>query len=147
LNTLILHGTESGNAEMAADDLADFLSDTEWAATVTSMSDVDVSDLARTDRVVIITSTYGDGGLPDTAVPFQESLTAQNPDLSAVTFCAFGLGDSTYETYNNAVSVLAGDLIRRGATQIGSTGLHDANSGSDPSRSVVTWAEALFASE
>jgi MioC protein len=45
---------------------------------------------------LIVTSTYGQGDVPDNAKSFYEDLKAKRPDLSRVRYGVFGLGDRTY---------------------------------------------------
>ncbi len=140
----ILFGTESGNAEMVADDLSANLSAAGLDNDTADMSDYDVADLADAEMVVLITSTYGEGELPETTAPFYAALEQSRPDLSALRFAAFGLGDSTYETYNNAIEILRALMLELGATQLGDTGKHDAASGEDPSEVADAWFDTVL---
>ena len=115
----ILFGTESGNAEM----------------------------VAEVGIAIFITSTYGDGELPMTTAPFHEALVAAKPDLGSLRFGAFGLGDRTYETYNNAITVLASTLTELGATQLGDIGRHDASGAESYTDIAVAWVNQLLETE
>jgi len=142
--TKILFGTESGNSEMAADDIAEVLRSAGQDAEILPMEDADVCTLGGTGFAIIITSTYGEGELPETAQPFHDMLASRRPDLSGLAFAAFGLGDSTYATYGNGIDVLAALLKDLGATQVGETGRHDA-ARTEPLAEVCTaWAEAVL---
>lgn len=143
-NVVILYGTESGNAEMVADDIAATLEAAGIAGTVSSMDEFTVDELSQAQRVVLITSTYGDGEMPDTAIAFYGSLNQIRPDLSALSFAAFGLGDATYKTYNNAIDMLVGTVVDLGASQFGGTGKHDAASGKPLTDTAVTWTKETF---
>lgn len=144
-NVSILFGTESGNSEMVADDLAVALQDQGIDSQVSDMENYDLTQLCGDSTVVVITSTYGEGDLPQTAIPFYEALQREKPDLSSLRFAAFGLGDSTYSTYNQAIETLVKSLVQLGATQLGDTGYHDADSGLDASDCVVDWIATIFA--
>jgi MioC protein len=135
----ILFGTESGNAEMVADDLANALEHNGIKGEVLGMADYVVDRLPGQETVIVITSTYGDGDLPETTEPFYRALTDAKPDLSGIRFAAFGLGDSTYDTYNRGIRTVSAALNSLGATQIGETGFHDAASGLDPSEVALDW--------
>lgn len=141
----VLFGTESGNAEMVADDIVDALASAGHGAEVFAMDDYDVTELPDHGVIVVITSTYGEGELPETTAPFEAALRAQTPDLSGVRFAAFGLGDSTYETYNNAIGILQSRIVELGATQIGETGRHDAAGGASFSDVATAWASKIAA--
>ncbi|MGV0807945.1 flavodoxin domain-containing protein [Mycolicibacterium setense] len=140
----ILFGTESGNAELVADDIAETFNNAGVDAEVVAMEDYDVTELSGSGTVVVITSTYGEGELPATTQPFEDALLTQKPDLSRLRFAAFGLGDSSYETYNNAIGILTKDLTGLGAVQIGETGRHDAVSGDSFTGVATSWAKTII---
>ena len=140
----ILYGTESGNSEMAADDISDTLKDAGFDTAIYSMEDYDVQGLTENEKVILISSTFGEGEFPETTIPFFEALNSTKPNLSTVQFAAFGLGDSTYENYNNAIDSLVNIFSDLGAIQVGNTGKHDAAKGADLSETAISWAQATF---
>lgn len=142
----ILFGTESGNAEMVADDIADALDRHGHKNEVASLEDFEISQLSEVDFAIFITSTYGDGELPMTTGPFHDALVAADPDLGTLRFAGFGLGDRTYDTYNNAISVLAKTLTDLGATQVGEIGRHDASGAESYTDAAVAWVDMLVGS-
>ncbi|MBQ7806090.1 flavodoxin domain-containing protein [Rhodococcus sp. (in: high G+C Gram-positive bacteria)] len=139
----ILFSTESGNAEMAADDIAAAFESGGYETVIADVSVTSVEALADMSFAVVVTSTYGEGELPGTAGPFHEKLLAERPDLSHLRFGAFGLGDSVYETFNNAVDILCAAFTEMGAQQIGETAKHDANALDDVSDLAPAWVEKL----
>ena len=141
----ILFGTETGNAEMVADEVAGTLDGLGFTADVHSMADYPVSGLGEQELTILITSTYGEGDLPDTAIAFYDALKDSRPDLSAIRFAAFGLGDSSYDTYNNGIVTLVAAVAELGATQMGEIGRHDANGGQDPCDTAIAWVNETFA--
>ncbi|KQS65701.1 flavodoxin domain-containing protein [Modestobacter sp. Leaf380] len=140
----IYYGTESGNAEMVADDVAEVLQGQGLQTVIVEMADIDIADLADIERAVFITSTYGEGDLPETTAPFHDQLVEQRPDLSGLSFGAFGLGDSVYETYNNGIDTLRSTLVELGARQLGETAKHDAASGEPATDLAQEWATTLL---
>jgi MioC protein len=140
----ILFGTESGNAEMVADDIADALENRGLESEITPLDSFEVDQLPEVDFAIFITSTYGDGELPMTTAPFHEALVAAKPDLGSLRFAAFGLGDRTYDTYNNAITVLASTLVDLGATQVGDVGRHDASGAESYTDTAVAWVSQLL---
>lgn len=144
----ILFGTESGNAEMVADDIVETLEGRGIASESASMDSFRVGDLDKVKFAVFITSTYGEGELPMTTAPFHDELLDRRPDLVNLRFAAFGLGDSTYETYNNAICILDRTLTDLGATRVAHIGRHDASSGESYTDVAVAWiGDALAAAE
>ncbi|GAB24227.1 putative FMN-binding protein [Gordonia polyisoprenivorans NBRC 16320 = JCM 10675] len=140
----VLFGTESGNAELVADDISDTLNEAGVKAEVVAMENFAVTDLVHANTIIVITSTYGEGELPETTAPFRQALLDENPDLSHLRFAAFGLGDSSYDTYNNAISILAGCLSDLGASRIGEIGRHDAVSGDSFTDIAVEWTKSII---
>lgn len=143
MNILILFGTETGNAEMVADDLADAFG-TDYATQVRDMADFDPTELNASDFHVIVCSTYGDGELPNSAQPFHAALLGQRPDLAGLRFATFGLGDSFYETFNRGSQIVAEALVELGAVAVGEHGQHDASSGELPGDAALAWAKTLL---
>lgn len=141
----ILYGTETGNAEMLAEDIQSEL-EGEHEVECLNLSDMEVGDFDPAQFYLMVCSTYGDGELPASAQPFAEAMEAEKPDLSAIHFAIFGLGDSEYEeTFNFGPKTLAELMQARGATQIGERVAHDA-SGSDMAEDLAfPWAEAVIA--
>ncbi|SDI06207.1 flavodoxin domain-containing protein [Pseudomonas panipatensis] len=143
MKMIILFGTETGNAEMVADDVAEALG-ADYPTVVRDMSAFDPSELKADDFHLVICSTYGDGELPNSAQPFFAALQQQRPDLRGLRFAAFGLGDSFYQTFNRGSQLIADALKQLGATQVGEHGQHDASSGELPGDVALAWTRTLL---
>jgi MioC protein len=95
---------------------------------------------------LIVTSTYGQGDVPDNAKSFYEDLKAKRPNLSRVRYGVFGLGDRTYaETFNFGGKRFDDLLGELGAQRIGERVQHDASSGVLPEEMAVEWGESWLA--
>lgn len=137
----VLYGTESGNAEMAAEEIVAAVAD----ARALDLQDLDPDDLSASTVYLVLCSTYGDGELPASAQPFVDSLQAQKPDLTGVRYAIFGLGDSSYaESYSLGGSRLAECLDALGAERFGDFGRHDASSSEDLVASAIAWARTAL---
>ena len=141
--TVILYGTESGNAEMIADDFVDELSGDRDIESI-DMSDFDVADFDPEVFYLVVCSTHGDGELPSSARPFGEALDAEKPDLTGIRYSIFGLGDSSYETYSHGSEIIDEKLTALGAERVGVYGRHDASDGSLPNDDALAWLEGVF---
>ncbi|UQY33005.1 flavodoxin-like domain-containing protein [Pseudomonas fulva] len=139
----VLFGTESGNAEVIADDIVDALMAQGLQAAAIPMDEFAANEISPSERYVFITSTYGEGELPETTQPFFDALKDVT-SLAGVEFFAFGLGDSTYANYNRAIHVLTDSLQGLGATLIGNIGMHDGNSGVGLTSAAQTWFNQSF---
>lgn len=139
----VLYGTETGNAEMVAEDISEVLGDNTPIA-VSDMSNFPVSALSRDTFYIIVCSTYGDGELPHAVKPFFDALNEEQPELNGLRFAVFGLGDSFYETYNHGSEIITQALVERGAVQVGIRGQHDATSGELPCDVAIPWAKEIM---
>lgn len=127
MTIIILYGTETGNAEMLADDLSYKLAGAHTVR-VLNMDQADISIFDEDALFLIVTSTYGDGELPTSARPFHEQLSSARPDLSGKHFAVFGLGDSKYpDTFNFGGKHFEDLLTSLGARPIATRGMHDAS--------------------
>ena len=141
----ILFGTETGNAEMLAEDIASALEE-DHETRIANLQDTGVEDLRAADLNIIVCSSYGDGELPASAQPFADLLRTERPDLAGVQFAIFGLGDTEYaETFGHGSMKLAELLVERGATTLGERLVHDAAGGDLPEDIAVPWATAILA--
>ncbi|KZY02797.1 MULTISPECIES: flavodoxin domain-containing protein [unclassified Sulfitobacter] len=143
MNINVLYGTETGNAEMLAEDIAAEL-EANHEVTAINLSDFDPANFDADTLYLLVCSTYGDGELPASAQPFAEKLESEQPDLTGVHFGIFGMGDSEYEeTFNGGPKTLAELMIARGASQLGDRIAHDA-SGTDMAEDIAfPWAEQI----
>lgn len=141
----ILYGTETGNAEMLAEDIQSEI-EADHEVDISNLEDFAPGDFDAECFYLLVCSTYGDGDLPASAQPFADAMEADKPDLSAIHFAIFGLGDSEYdETFNHGPKKLAELMIAHGAQQVGERVAHDA-SGSDMAEDLAfPWAEAVIA--
>lgn len=139
----VLYATETGNAEMCADSIAGHF-ESEASVTVLDMADADVTALEDDAFYVFVSSTFGEGELPDTAEAFFTAVDAASPDLSHMHFAVFGLGDSYYDTtFNRGGHIVAERLEALGATRVADVGCYDTSSGEPPEDHALEWVQAL----
>lgn len=139
-----LYATETGTSEMLCEDMADELEagfDTE----ISNMGMVSPTDLSADTFYVFVTSTYGNGDLPSTALPFWNELEAAKTDLSHVSFAIFGLGDMVFDvTFNHGSKQVMDLLTECGAKQVGERGLFDASSPDLPEDIGLPWLHSIM---
>jgi MioC protein len=144
LNLLV--GTMTGTAQLVAQELELVWDDGELQVETLLMDKLDSSVFEREGVFLIVTSTYGQGDVPDNARNFYEDLKAKRPDLSRVRYGVFGLGDRTYaETFNFGGKRFDDILTELGARRIGERVKHDASSGVLPEEMAVEWGEGWLA--
>lgn len=113
LNVLV--GTQTGNAEALAMDIAAAARAQGMQPVVTALDDVSMDSLGSMKRVIVVTSTYGEGEMPDNAQLFWEALAAENaPRLDEMNFAVLALGDTGYDGFCQA-----GKLIDTRFEQLG----------------------------
>ncbi len=138
LNLLV--GTMTGTAQLVAQELELAWGDEETQIETLMMDKLDGSVFAREGIFLVVTSTYGQGDVPDNAKNLYEDLKAKRPDLSRVRYGVFGLGDRTYaETFNFGGRRFDDILTELGARRIGDRLQHDASSGVLPEEMAAEW--------
>ncbi|MGV1784207.1 MULTISPECIES: sulfite reductase subunit alpha [Agrobacterium] len=111
----ILFGTQTGNAEALAMDIADAARAQGMQPVVTALDDVSMDSLGAMKRVIVVTSTYGEGEMPDNAQLFWEALSREAaPRLDEMNFAVLALGDTGYDGFCQA-----GKLIDTRFEQLG----------------------------
>lgn len=111
----ILFGTQTGNAEALAMDIADAARAQGMQPVVTALDDVSMDSLGAMKRVIVVTSTYGEGEMPDNAQLFWEALSKEAaPRLDEMNFAVLALGDTGYDGFCQA-----GKLIDTRFEQLG----------------------------
>ncbi|MFF2322630.1 sulfite reductase flavoprotein subunit alpha [Agrobacterium sp. NPDC058088] len=111
----ILVGTQTGNAEALAMDIAAAARTQGMQPVVTALDDVSMDSLGAMKRVIVVTSTYGEGEMPDNAQLFWEALAADGaPRLEEMNFAVLALGDTGYDGFCQA-----GKLIDTRFEQLG----------------------------
>ena len=144
LNLLV--GTMTGTAQLVAQELELVWDDGEVQVETLLMDKLESSVFGREGIFLIVTSTYGQGDVPDNAKNFYEDLKAKRPDLSRVRYGIFGLGDRTYaETFNFGGKRFDDILAELGAQRIGERVQHDASSGVLPEEMAAEWGEGWLA--
>jgi sulfite reductase (NADPH) flavoprotein alpha-component len=96
----ILFGSQTGTAEGLAKKLFKTLKKGNFEPEVHDLSSYDISRLPKEKNLLVITSTYGDGEPPDSALDFHKSLMSDSaPRMDGVSFSVLALGDSSYPDF------------------------------------------------
>lgn len=96
----ILFATESGNSEALARKAGKDAARLGFAPRVLDAGEATPSDLARTERLLVIAATWGEGEAPARATDFMAALLADSaPRLDTLNFAVLALGDRAYAQF------------------------------------------------
>ena len=99
----ILYGTQTGNSESFANDTASAAKAHGLSPIVKSMDEIELDALAKMEYLLIVTSTYGEGEMPDNAQLLWEQVSADSaPKMDNMKFSILALGDTSYDLYCQA---------------------------------------------
>ncbi len=137
--TLIIYGSTMGNTEQVAQLIAQTL---DQEVEVVNVTDVTLDAIKAADRVLLGSSTWGDGELQDDFEAFIDQIKA--PLLEGKDVAIFGCGDSlSYpDEFCSATDILKEKAQDAGATII-SDNLRVDGEPDDHEDEIVAWAEAL----
>jgi sulfite reductase (NADPH) flavoprotein alpha-component len=116
---LVLYGSQTGTAEGLAKRLAQEAANRGFAPRVLPLNDCSKEHLVQGGKVIIISSTWGEGDLPDNAANFWSWLKSDTaPRLEKLEFAILGLGDRNYADFCGASKKLDGRLEALGAKRL-----------------------------
>lgn len=146
---VLLVGTMTGNAEFAAEEMIQVLKEEFGQEAELRLMDELRADAFQPGPIYLIcTSTYGEGEVPENAKALYAALCEQRPDLSAIRYAVFGLGDSTYTaTFNFGGKRFDDILTELGANRLGERGKHDIRSDVQPWDFGRDWLRAWYESQ
>lgn len=115
----VLFGTQTGNSEFVAGELVTGARARGLGGKATALDDTTPEQLAAMSHVLVVTSTYGEGELPDNAGLFWEALQAETaPRLEGLRYAVLGLGDRGYDDFCQAAKLIDTRLEQLGAGRL-----------------------------
>ncbi len=142
---LIAFGSQSGNAESLAKKLGKEANAKGFAARVAGLDTLAPAELAKEQNVLVITSTWGEGDMPDNAISFWDNLNqnGSSPQLKGVRYSVLALGDKNYgDTF-----CLAGRNLDQRLAELGAECIHPrVDCDVDFDDLAKTWSEGVFTS-
>ncbi|EAN2368627.1 NADPH-dependent assimilatory sulfite reductase flavoprotein subunit [Salmonella enterica] len=115
----LISASQTGNARRVAEALRDDLLAANLNVTLVNAGDYKFKQIASEKRLVIVTSTQGEGEPPEEAVALHKFLFSKKaPKLENTAFAVFSLGDTSYEffcqagkDFDNKLAELGGERL------------------------------------
>ncbi|NRA21729.1 MAG: sulfite reductase flavoprotein subunit alpha [Oceanospirillaceae bacterium] len=138
----IYYGSQSGNSEVLAKNLKKYAASQGFSAVIEELDAINLADLGTLQHLLIICSTFGEGEPPDNAKKFYAALMAEDaPTLPAsLNFSVCGLGDSSYQFFNQCAADMQARLAQLGATPTSECAMCDLAFEDDYEQ----WKDTLF---
>lgn len=138
----IFYGSVYGSAQNVAQELEGHLSAKGVQANVVEEPTVD--DFASADRILVISSTTGQGDIPPNLEWSMSDLAEQKPDLTNKQFAVAALGDSSYgDSFCGAGKQIYSLLESLGAKPIADLLEVDSIEVFEPEEMVIQWFDGL----
>ena len=139
---VILVATMTGTAGIVADDISYHCKNENITTEIHEMDTIEPKImLSYKDPILICSSTYGQGDVPDNAKKLYSFLKKDKPELSNIRYAIFGLGDlATHrDTFAFGGKKFDKILSSLGAKRLDNPYYHDASEGSLPEEVAVEW--------
>jgi len=146
---IVFYGSQTGTAEEFASRLAKDATRYGFKAMVADPEEFDMEDLTNLTEIenhlaIFCLATYGEGDPTDNALEFYEWLNNSAQDLNGMKFTVFGLGNKTYEHFNETAKVVDKRIGELGGIRIHELGMGDDDANVEDD--FITWKDQMWAS-
>lgn len=138
----ILFASQTGNAKGVAGKLKAAAEQLGLSVNLQDIASYKTNGLAKEQHLIIVTSTYGEGEPPESAVSFHKFLFGKKATaLPQLNFAVLGLGDSSYEFFCQTAVDFDSQLAKLGANRLQAPALLDV----DYDSGAATWQAEVLA--
>ena len=136
----ILYASQTGTAEELAQDIYNSSKSKEIDSELHELDDISIDKLKNIKKLMIVTSTTGDGEVPDNGQFFWADLSKQSElSLSNLSYGVLALGDSSHYDFCNA-----GKLIDEKLNQLGAKRIIERQECDFDTEGSMEWSEKFF---
>jgi sulfite reductase (NADPH) flavoprotein alpha-component len=136
----LVYGSQSGHTENMAQHAAGGLSTAGVSVNLIDAQAFSVEQLQHTQRLIVMTSTTGDGEPPDNLLRFYQQLHQATPNLAHLHYAVLACGDRQYTHFCKAGKDIDARLAVLGAQRLCEVALCDANDES----AFPTWLSSMM---
>ncbi|MEH8020101.1 MULTISPECIES: flavodoxin [Rheinheimera] len=140
----LMVGTVYGAAEYVAEQALPLLASFDHEVSFYNDAKLDNVLAFDADIWLVITSTTGDGDIPDNLFPFYLELQNRFPLLTGKRFAVVALGDSSYDTFCGAGEQFRSLLLELQGTELAPMLRIDAGETLEPETLALPWLEQCF---
>lgn len=144
---IVFYGSQTGTAEEFAGRLAKEGIRYKLKGMVADPEECDMEELVHLKTIpnslaVFCLATYGEGDPTDNAMEFVDWLKSGDADLTGLNYAVFGLGNKTYEHYNEVAIYVDHKLEQLGAMRVIELGLGDDDANIEDD--FITWKDKFW---
>ncbi|KAK0083960.1 hypothetical protein PV325_007857 [Microctonus aethiopoides] len=144
---VVFYGSQTGTGEEFAGRLAKEGVRYRMKGMVADPEECDMEELVHLKTIqnsvaVFCLATYGEGDPTDNAMEFVDWLKTGDADLNGLNYAVFGLGNKTYEHYNEVAIYVDHRLEQLGATRVFELGLGDDDANIEDD--YITWKDKFW---
>ncbi|GIU21339.1 flavodoxin [Shewanella colwelliana] len=135
----LVFGTVYGNAQFVAETLQQQLLTMDWEVNLIQPESLSGFVPPQDEWLLVVTSTTGQGDIPDDINLWFETLRGEAPYLPQLSYGVVALGDSSYETFCHAGIRFDELLTELGANRVGELLKIDACETMEPEVAAQSW--------